>query len=156
MEKVEKVASIIDRITTKRYPNNVSASLLVPLWSKVVGNSISLHTRPISYKNGQLVIACDSQVWCQELSNQKSLIIEKTKGVVGGGIITDVNFFVKKEPVKKQENKQLEEIKISEKAFAFAEQASEKAPKPLREAFQRAIISTIIVRIRRKQNSSKV
>ncbi len=156
MEKVEKVASIIDRITPKRYPNNVSASLLVPLWSKVVGNSISSHTRPISYKNGQLVVACDSQVWCQELSNQKSLIVEKAKALVGGGIITDVNFFVKKEPLKKQEVARHEEIKISEKAFAFAEQASEKVPKPLREGFQRAILSTIIIRIRRRQNASKV
>lgn len=156
MEKVEKVASIIDRITVKRYPNNVSASLLVPLWSKVVGTSISLHTRPISYRNGQLVVACDSQVWCQELSSQKSLIIQKTKDIVGGGIITDINFFVKKEQIAKQEAKQIEDIKISEKAFAFAEQASEKAPKPLREAFQRAILSTIIVKIRRKQNNSKV
>lgn len=156
MEKIEKVATIIDRITTRRYPNNVSASLLVPLWAKVVGNSISIHTRPISYKNGQLVVACDSQVWCQELSCQKSLIIEKAKGVVGEGIISDVSFYVKKEPVKKQETHQQEEIKISERAFAFAELASESVPKPLREEFQRAILSTIILKIRRRQNSSKV
>jgi hypothetical protein len=156
MEKIEKVASIINRITTKRYPNNVSASLLVPLWSKVVGNSISSHTRPISYKNGQLVVACDSQVWCQELSNQKSLIIEKAKGVVGEGIISDVNFYLKKDAIKKQETPKQEEIKISEKAFAFAEMASETVPKPLREQFQRAILSTIIIKIRRRQNNSKV
>ena len=156
MEKIEKVSIVLDRMSTKKYPANVAASLLVPLWTKIVGPTISAHSKPISYKNGRLLIVCESQIWCQELSTQKSLILEKAAQAIGKGIISNVEIIVKREQMQKaSQQTECYEIKISERAFAFAEQASESAPKALRESFQKAILSVLVVKMRRKANSKK-
>jgi hypothetical protein len=48
-------------------------------WSDIIGATISTHTYPSFYNNGQLIITVDSPEWLSELNYYKQSILTKLK-----------------------------------------------------------------------------
>ena len=62
------------------------------LWGEIVGNKISKNTKPISVKNGTLLIKTTNPVWKQELQIQKTEIIKKLNNKIKKNIIKEIRF----------------------------------------------------------------
>ena len=62
------------------------------LWGEIVGNKISKNTKPMSVKNGTLVIKTTNSVWKQELQIQKTEIIKKLNNRLKKNIIKEIRF----------------------------------------------------------------
>ena len=62
-------------------------------WSKVVGEAIALHTKPIRVESGTAFIKVDNDVWRQELQFLKKDIIEKLNQAIGKKVIQEIKFF---------------------------------------------------------------
>lgn len=84
-------------------------------WEKVVGETLSQHTKPAYVKDGILYVYVDSSVWVQELSLFKNNLIEKLNDSVAlPNVIKDIVFIDKGKSFKKERSKQKKkEIRLS-------------------------------------------
>ncbi len=60
-----------------QYDNSIKLIKLEKIWKEVVGPNIHLNTEIILYKNGKLIIKVTTPVWRNEISLQKSKIIQE-------------------------------------------------------------------------------
>ena len=72
--------------------NGVEQQKALKLWGEAVGNKISKNTKPISVKNGTLLIKTTNSVWKQELQIQKTEIIKKLNNKFKKNIIKEIRF----------------------------------------------------------------
>lgn len=64
------------------------------LWSEIVGPQLAKVTEPKTYNNGTLVITVRTSSWNQELTFQKSAIIQKYRERLGKPFVRDLRFVV--------------------------------------------------------------
>ena len=62
------------------------------IWKETVGNIISKNTKPISVKNGVLIIKAINPAWKQELQIQKTEIIKQLNSRLKKNIIKEIRF----------------------------------------------------------------
>ena len=72
--------------------SGVEQQKALKLWGEIVGNKISKNTKPMSVKNGTLVIKTTNSVWKQELQIQKTEIIKKLNNRLKKNIIKEIRF----------------------------------------------------------------
>ena len=72
--------------------SGVEQQKALKLWGEAVGNKISKNTKPISVKNGTLLIKTTNPVWKQELQIQKTEIIKKLNNKIKKNIIKEIRF----------------------------------------------------------------
>ena len=72
--------------------SGVEQQKALKLWGEAVGNKISKNTKPISVKNGTLLIKTTNPVWKQELQIQKTEIIKKLNNKFKRNIIKEIRF----------------------------------------------------------------
>jgi predicted nucleic acid-binding Zn ribbon protein len=61
-------------------------------WPTAVGKRIALHASPKALVRGSLVIEADDGIWQKQLFHLRFDILAKLTEVLGGGIITDLEF----------------------------------------------------------------
>jgi|HubBroStandDraft_5_1064220.scaffolds.fasta_scaffold44358_3 predicted nucleic acid-binding Zn ribbon protein len=61
-------------------------------WPAAVGKRIAVHACPIALVRGSLVVETDDAVWQKQLFHLRFDILAKLTEVLGGGIVTDVEF----------------------------------------------------------------
>ena len=63
------------------------------LWADIVGPDIARHAKPVSLRDGKLIVAVDHPVWLQELVRyDKPLILQKVLERVGKKAVRDICF----------------------------------------------------------------
>ncbi|HUJ72312.1 MAG TPA: DUF721 domain-containing protein [Verrucomicrobiae bacterium] len=63
------------------------------LWADIVGPDIARHARPVSLRDGLLVVAVDHPVWLAELVRyDKPLILTKVRERIGKKAVRDIRF----------------------------------------------------------------
>ncbi len=72
--------------------SGVEQQKALKLWDEAVGKKISKNTKPISVKNGTLLIKTTNPVWKQELQIQKTEIIKKLNNKIKKNIIKEIRF----------------------------------------------------------------
>ncbi len=156
MEALKSVGKILDDLKAKRFKPGLASSLAVPFWEVIVGKAVAAHSRPVAFKNKSLLVVCDSSVWCSELESHKTSILEKASSMLGLDMIKDIKLVVKREPRHAEKMAGPEPLpKIDERKFAWAENIAMKVPKPMREAFIGAIISSIVCQQKLKTTFDK-
>lgn len=82
--------SIIDKLGLAK---KVKETQIVTDWSKIVGETIAKHCRPVKLDKGYLTINVDSSPWLNELSRySKGMILKKVKERLGSKSVRDIRF----------------------------------------------------------------
>jgi hypothetical protein len=119
-------------------------------WEEIIGATISIHTYPSFYKNGQLIINVDSPEWLNELKYHKESILTKLKPFE----ISSVRFKLGR--LKKNASRFMpgvRHIELNEQEKDFAEDtASQIDDSSLRETIRKAIERSLV---NSKKRSSK-
>src|ERR1700682_1596311 len=61
-------------------------------WPAAVGKRIAVHARPKALVRGSLVIEAEDAIWQKQLFHLRFNILAKLTDVLGGGIVTDLEF----------------------------------------------------------------
>lgn len=119
-------------------------------WEEILGETISIHTYPSFYKNGQLIINVDSPEWLNELKYHRQSILTKLKPFE----ISSVRFKLGR--LKKNAGRIMpgdRSIELNEREKGFAEDtASQIEDSSLRETIRKAIERSLV---KNKKRSSK-
>ena len=67
-----------------------SAAAMMPIWSRVVGEVIAKHTRPIRWQGSTLVIRCDGEAWRQALEPERVSISKKLSAAMGESKVSTI------------------------------------------------------------------
>ena len=62
------------------------------LWPEIVGAVNARHSKPVSLRNGLLVVGVEHSVWMQELWSLKPLMLQKIQERVGKKAVRDIRF----------------------------------------------------------------
>jgi Dna[CI] antecedent DciA-like protein len=61
-------------------------------WPAAVGKRIAVHACPMALVRGCLVVEAEDAIWQKQLFHLRFDILAKLTGVLGGGIVTDLEF----------------------------------------------------------------
>ncbi len=67
-----------------------SAGALMPIWTRVVGEVIAKHTRPVRWQGTQLVIRCDAEAWRAALEAEKPSLARKLSAALGEAAVSSI------------------------------------------------------------------
>ena len=135
MERISKAFE--DIIGELGIEKAVTVENLRARWEEIVGATISIHTYPSFYKNGQLIINVDSPEWLNELKYHKQSMLIKLKPFE----ITNIRFKLgrlKKNASRITPDNRPVELNELEKGFA-QDTASQVKDSSLRETIRKAI-----------------
>lgn len=153
MGKPQELKNIFDNMKGRKLNKQMTACFVIPSWRSIVGDSIALHCKPVSFANGSLQVECDSSAWCSQISDHRSLILERISDIVGLGIVINLNPVVARRPIEKisKPNSQPPVLEgMSPKRFAWAETVAESIPKDIRESFLGAMLAMMANNKRRR------
>lgn len=145
MGRPQELKNIFDNMKGGKLNKLMTACFVIPSWHTIVGESIALHCKPASFENGTLQIECDSSTWCSQISDHRSLILERISGTIGRGIVTNLNPVVARRPMEKIAKSTNSQPRIVEQLspvrFAWAETVADSVPKDVREPFLGAMLA---------------
>jgi predicted nucleic acid-binding Zn ribbon protein len=72
--------------------SKVQEAQLVDAWERIMGKMIERHTRDLYIRNKKLFVKLDSAVVRQELSYNRSKVLERVNEELGGNVVEDVVF----------------------------------------------------------------
>tara|TARA_X000000368_G_C22967426_1_gene683838 strand:+ start:768 stop:1043 length:276 start_codon:yes stop_codon:yes gene_type:complete len=90
MQHIQK--AIQDFLKKSGLNSGVEQQEALKIWKETVGNIISKNTKPISVKNGVLIIKTINPAWKQELQIQKTEIIKQLNSRLKKNIIKEIRF----------------------------------------------------------------
>lgn len=144
MGKPLEIKSIFDGMKGVRLNKLMTACFVIPSWRSIVGDRIAKHCKPVSFENGMLVLECDSSIWCAQISDHTSMILERICEVAGAGIVTGLNPVVARRSMTKISSPNTIDKPntegISQERFAWAESVADTVPKDVREPFLKAML----------------
>ena len=63
-------------------------------WEELVGAGIAAHAKPISLRNGQLLVEVDTNAWATQLRFMTSELVEKCCAELGAGAVKQIELRV--------------------------------------------------------------
>lgn len=65
---------------------------LTASWSRLVGEKLAAHTRPVAYSSGILEVAADAREWKNQLDQMKKEFCDRINCAWGGNLVREVRF----------------------------------------------------------------
>ena len=95
----KKLSELLDR-TTKRLggPSSGTSSTVFSRWEQVVGPEIAGHARPVSVRDGTLVLAVDHPAWATQLRYMTSELLTRISEASGTTEVCDIQIRVAGDP----------------------------------------------------------
>jgi predicted nucleic acid-binding Zn ribbon protein len=91
------VAASLDRVAAKLGAPKVAAlSVVFSRWEDVVGQSVAVHTRPLSLRDGRLVVGVDEPGWATQLTYLTADLLRRLEELIGPGVVTAVEVKVRR------------------------------------------------------------
>ena len=84
--------AIRDMLSAYRLEGKLQKARVIEAWPKVTGKMITNHTKDMFFKGSKLFVKLDSPALKNELSYQKSKLIEELNKVVGEEVVKDIVF----------------------------------------------------------------
>jgi len=96
-KNAEPIKDVLDKIIKKlAAEETLDKTGLLKKWARIAGKKAARHSRPVSFRNSQLVISVDSSSWLYELNSNKRTILKKLASVPGGAGIKNIRFRIGK------------------------------------------------------------
>ena len=91
--KAKPLRDVIDNIFKQKNLKNIRRLIYFEqLWKKIVGKTISKNTKVIDIKMNTLIIKTINPIWRNELSLQKTILIEKINNESTKTKLTEIKF----------------------------------------------------------------
>lgn len=87
---MEDIKTIITEISNTTLKQGREGLLLYEQWESIAGRTLSVVSRPVSIKNGVLLVAVKNSVALQELIYKKNSILNNIHAVPGMSRIKDI------------------------------------------------------------------
>jgi predicted nucleic acid-binding Zn ribbon protein len=102
MSKPRKKASVdgptdISILLERVFQSQVLAShledaILVTRWPEVVGETVASHVKLIDFRDGVLMLRCESSAWRSEVNWSKKAILDRSNALLGKLLAKDLRF----------------------------------------------------------------
>lgn len=85
----------LDKVA-KRFGTSSATALhgLFERWDELVGPGIAAHTKPVSLKNGQLLVEVDSNAWATQLRYMTTELVDRCCAELGAGAVRQIELRV--------------------------------------------------------------
>ena len=91
------VSASLDRLAARLGAPGVEAlSTVFTRWSEVVGPVVADHAKPVSLRDGVLVVAVDDPGWATQLRYLGASVVERFNELVGEGAIVRIDVRVRR------------------------------------------------------------
>jgi predicted nucleic acid-binding Zn ribbon protein len=91
------VGASLERLAAKLGAPKVAAlGVVFSRWNDVVGESVAAHTRPLSLRDGRLVIGVDEPGWATQLNYLTADLLRRLEELIGPGVVTAVDVRVRR------------------------------------------------------------
>lgn len=90
MAKPERIKPIVDKIMGRLRKEDMGS--VRNCWEVLLGEDIANHARPVSIKNGKLIVEVDSSTWLQHLTLKRKEILKKLAEGLSGQSIREICF----------------------------------------------------------------
>lgn len=92
----QPIGKTLDRVARRFGAPRASALAAVfDRWEEAVGAAMAAHARPLSLRNGTLVVAVDEPGWATQLRYLSADLVRRLAEVAGDGVVTAVDVRVK-------------------------------------------------------------
>jgi predicted nucleic acid-binding Zn ribbon protein len=89
------VADSLERVARRMgAPRPAVAAVVFSRWEELVGADIAAHSKPLSLKEGVLVLAVDHPAWAAQLAYMTAEILERIAGAAGPGAVGEIRLRV--------------------------------------------------------------
>lgn len=90
---MERIGEVISRVMAgEGYRKRSRQGPVYDLWPQVVGEFLAEKSRPVSIRNGVLLVQVEDSVWMHELQLEKYQILQRLWKLVGEEEITDIRW----------------------------------------------------------------
>ncbi|HEX3813328.1 MAG TPA: DciA family protein [Mycobacteriales bacterium] len=87
----QKLSSLVRRLVNDRGWEKTAASAgVMGRWEEIVGPEIADHARPLSLRDGELVLVAESTAWATQLRLLVPRIQARLSAEVGAGVVTGI------------------------------------------------------------------
>ena len=94
---MKKVSNVLDNILNNYgFTKKILETKVLYIWNKIVGESISQHTKAINIRYGKLLVEVDDPMWSYELTFHKNQIIKKLNEELKSEVVKEINLIWKK------------------------------------------------------------
>ncbi|MHB8671034.1 MAG: DciA family protein [Acidimicrobiales bacterium] len=76
-------------------PSASTLSALFSRWSELVGEDVAAHARPLSLRDGLLVVGADQSVWRTQLAYLEADLLARIAATVGPGVVSRIEVRVR-------------------------------------------------------------
>jgi predicted nucleic acid-binding Zn ribbon protein len=91
------VGASLDRLAARLGAPKVAAlGVVFSHWDEVVGESVAAHARPLSLKDGRLVVGVDEPGWATQLNYLTADLLRRLEELAGPGAVTAVEVRVRR------------------------------------------------------------
>lgn len=81
----------LDKLLADRGWNlDVAAGAVIGRWPAIVGSDVAAHTKPITFQDGELVVAADSTAWATNLRLMVSTLMARIEAEVGPDVVGEI------------------------------------------------------------------
>lgn len=94
MVRPEPIRVAVERVLGDlRAGKRLGEAQILDVWPEIAGKRIAQHTRPVTIRNGRLLVNVDRSVWLYELSQRyKGRLLKRLQKRVGKDTLRDIQF----------------------------------------------------------------
>jgi predicted nucleic acid-binding Zn ribbon protein len=92
----QPLAGALDRVARRLgAPRSSALSAVFAKWEEIVGEGIALHARPLSLRDGVLVVGVDEPGWATQVKYLGATLLERLAEVAGEGVVNAIEVRVR-------------------------------------------------------------
>jgi predicted nucleic acid-binding Zn ribbon protein len=92
----QPLSGALDRVARRLgAPRSSALSAVFARWEEIVGEGIAQHARPLSLRNGALVVGVDEPGWATQVKYLTTTLLERLVEVAGEGAVTTIEVRVR-------------------------------------------------------------
>ncbi len=92
----QPLSGALDRVA-KRFgaPRSGALAAVFARWEEIVGEGVAQHARPLSLRDGALVVGVDEPGWATQVKYLTATLLERLAEVAGEGVVTAIDVRVR-------------------------------------------------------------
>jgi predicted nucleic acid-binding Zn ribbon protein len=92
----QPLSGALDRVARKLgAPRSSALSAVFARWEEIVGEGVAQHSRPLSLRDGALVVGVDEPGWATQVKFLSTTLLERLAEVAGEGVVNAIEVRVR-------------------------------------------------------------
>jgi predicted nucleic acid-binding Zn ribbon protein len=87
---VEAGRVLDDIVGSGGWADSLAVHSVTGRWPEIVGEAVAEHTEVVSFRDGVVVVSCDSTAWATQMRILVPALLERLATEIGTGVVTSV------------------------------------------------------------------